>query len=346
MDRELVVKNLWFKDESGDILKDINISINRGKTLALLGPSGCGKTTLLRIIAGLEEANSGQIFFRGQNMASVPPYKRDFGMMFQDFALFPHRDVFKNISFGLEMKKFSKKKIESRVKEMLELVNLEHCEKREIRELSGGERQRVALARTLAPFPQLIMLDEPLGSLDRGLRERLLADLCLILKKSNQNSSNGNRATTIIWVTHDHNEAFAVSDLVSVMSQGEVLQIDSPQNLYHFPANKRVAKFLGFENIVGKDCLTLIMPDAASTISEDEFLQLNQTDNSYMTISGLIIDTLFQGDSSKISTNVFLPKEDSSYNLNFNIPSNITIPKIGDRVFLKINPKGIKKLTH
>ncbi|MBF0572199.1 MAG: ABC transporter ATP-binding protein [Desulfamplus sp.] len=265
---ELVIKNLCVKDRelSADaaykgefeyILKDINISINRGDSLSILGPSGCGKTTLLRTIAGLQNPYSGEIFFRQKNMADVPTHKRNFGMMFQDFALFPHKNVFQNISFGLEMKKLSKKEIALRVQEMLELVNLEQYGKRDIRELSGGERQRVALARTLAPSPDLIMLDEPLGALDKQLRERLLDDLRFILNrsiskiaktekiKSNLNQIEVNNAITTIWVTHDHNEAFAVSDIVCVMSSGKVEQIDSTENLRNRPANRVVADFLG-----------------------------------------------------------------------------------------------------
>ncbi|MBF0229339.1 MAG: ABC transporter ATP-binding protein [Desulfamplus sp.] len=271
---ELVIKNICFKNreslaeatDKGDseyILKDINISINRGDSLSILGPSGCGKTTLLRIIAGFEKPYSGEIFFREKNMSNVPTHKRNFGMMFQDFALFPHKNVFQNISFGLEMKKLPKKEITLRVQEMLELVNLEQYGKRDIRELSGGERQRVALARTLAPSPDLIMLDEPLGALDRQLRERLLADLCFILNRTINNRTKSkivkteeiksriskknevNKAITTIWVTHDHNEAFAVSDIVCVMSNGKVEQIDSIENLRNSPVNRVVADFLG-----------------------------------------------------------------------------------------------------
>ena len=223
------------------ILKDITIAIEKGTRLSLLGPSGCGKTTLLRIIAGLEQSFEGDIRFRGVSMVGVASHLRNFGMMFQDYALFPHRRVFSNIAFGLEMKKVSKMAIRHRVDEMLELVNLEGYADREIQSLSGGERQRVALARTLAPSPHLIMLDEPLGALDRLLRERLLTDLCAILDKT---------GITTILVTHDHQEAFAVSDLVCVMMQGRVAQIDAPQNLFRSPKTKAVADFLGFQNMV------------------------------------------------------------------------------------------------
>ncbi|MBF0379072.1 MAG: ABC transporter ATP-binding protein [Desulfamplus sp.] len=260
---ELDIKNICFKQGADNILLNINISIKKGQLLSILGPSGCGKTTLLRIIAGFEKPYSGEILFREKNMSNLPTHKRNFGMMFQDFALFPHKNVFQNISFGLEMKKLPKKEIALRVQEMLELVNLEQYGKRDIRELSGGERQRVALARTLAPSPDLIMLDEPLGALDRQLRERLLSDLCFILNRTREKRTKRkiakteeiksriseknevNKPITTIWVTHDHNEAFAVSDIVCVMGSGKVEQIDSIENLRNSPANKVVADFLG-----------------------------------------------------------------------------------------------------
>ncbi|MBF0200277.1 MAG: ABC transporter ATP-binding protein [Desulfamplus sp.] len=237
---ELKISHISFKNSVSYILKDIDLSIEPGARLSLLGPSGCGKTTLLRIIAGLETPDSGDIFFRGLNMASIPPHRRNFAMMFQEFALFPHRNVFKNIAFGLEMKGVPTRDIGKRVHEMLELVNLEGYDKRDTDELSGGERQRVALARTLAPYPDLLLLDEPLGALDRLLRERLLGDLCHILDKT---------SVTTVMVTHDHQEAFAVSDNVCVMDQGRVAQVAPPRMLYTFPADPGVADFLGFRNV-------------------------------------------------------------------------------------------------
>ncbi|SLM27347.1 putative ABC-type transporter, ATP-binding protein [Desulfamplus magnetovallimortis] len=309
METELEINNISFRIGKVDILKDIFISIEKpGIRVSLLGPSGCGKTTLLRIISGLDKPSKGSVMFRGKDIAHVPPHKRNFGMMFQDFALFPHRNVFKNISFGLEMKGFSRKEIAERVSCMLELVNLEGYDRRDIKELSGGERQRVALARTLAPYPDLIMLDEPLGALDRLLRERLLADLCKVLDGT---------GITAILVTHDHQEAFTASDFVCVMDNGKVSQIDSPERLYKHPVNKQVADFLGFQNITtgktirdGKYILSdfdsvadysldkcspslnvkridkniatdgdtvtlLIMPDAAEIVSEKNIMQEN-----------------------------------------------------------------------
>jgi len=241
--KELSLQNISSDMGGETILHSVSLSMDRGERLCLLGPSGCGKTSLLRIVAGLDTFHGGEVLFRGKNIKDLFPHERNFGMMFQDFALFPHRDVFQNIAFGLEMKQKTKKEIKHRVAEMLELVGLSIHGKRRITELSGGERQRVALARTLAPEPKLIMLDEPLAALDRLLRERLLSDLCTILDKT--------RITTIL-VTHDQQEAFAVAHRICVMSQGRVEQMDPPVRLYNHPENRIVADFLGFQNIVEK----------------------------------------------------------------------------------------------
>lgn len=219
----------------------VNLAVEEGEIVTLLGPSGCGKTTLLRMIAGLERPDAGEVWFDGQNMGSVPPHERDFGMMFQDFALFPHKNVFDNIAFGLEMHHQPRAAIEQRVGEMLELVDLGGFGQRQVDQLSGGEQQRVALARSLAPGPRLLMLDEPLGALDRQLRERLMLDLRVILKDV---------GVTTLYVTHDQLEAFAVSDRIAVMNQGKIEQIDAPEVIYVHPATPFVARFLGFQNVI------------------------------------------------------------------------------------------------
>ena len=219
----------------------MDISLEKGKILALLGPSGCGKTSLLRIIAGLETADGGSIRFNGKDITRLPPHKRGFGMMFQEYALFPHKNVGQNIAFGLGLQKLSPDRVRSRMQEVLELVGLSGFETRRIDDLSGGERQRVALARSLAPKPGLLMLDEPLAALDRNLRERLSADLRAILTRA--------RATAI-FVTHDQVEAFTVAHLVGVMDEGRILQTASPEDLYKRPACEKVARFLGFTNLL------------------------------------------------------------------------------------------------
>jgi ABC-type Fe3+/spermidine/putrescine transport system ATPase subunit len=220
---------------------DISFSVDEGDILCLLGPSGCGKTTLLRIIAGLETPDSGQVLFEGHDVRDVPVHQRNFGLMFQDQALFPHKNVFENIAFGLRMQRLSEEEIRERVTEVLDLVGMAGFEERDVNELSGGEQQRVALARSLAPGPRLLMLDEPLGSLDRTLRERLMNELRTILKSV---------GVTAIYVTHDQQEAFAVADWMVIMDRGRKVQEGRPEEVYQKPATEFVARFLGLTNLL------------------------------------------------------------------------------------------------
>jgi len=220
---------------------DVSLELDSGEILCLLGPSGCGKTTLLRLIAGLETPDAGVIRFDGHDMTGVPPHLRDFGMMFQDFSLFPHMNVRDNIAFGLRMHRRPPVEIAARVAEMLELIDLKEFADRDVASLSGGEQQRVALARALAPSPRLLMLDEPLGALDRALRERLMVEVRDILKHIGM---------TAVYVTHDQTEAFAVGDRLAVMNAGRIEQVASPRETYHYPATPFVAKFLGYQNLI------------------------------------------------------------------------------------------------
>src|SRR5512139_825048 len=213
------------------ILDDVSLEITANEIVCLLGPSGCGKTTLLRLIAGLETADSGTITFDGQDVHNIPVHQRNFGLMFQDFALFPHKNVWDNVIFGLRMQNLPADRIQQLGHEALEMVGLSGFEKRDVHQLSGGERQRVALARSLAPQPQLLMLDEPLGALDRQLREELMIELRRILKAAH---------LTSIYVTHDQQEAFAVADRVAIMNAGRLEQLDTPQQIYAHPATEFV----------------------------------------------------------------------------------------------------------
>jgi ABC-type Fe3+/spermidine/putrescine transport system ATPase subunit len=216
-----------------------NVSLELSdETLALLGPSGCGKSTLLRLIAGLEQPDSGTLYLNERGITNVPPQSRGFGLVFQDYALFPHLNVEKNIAFGLAGKTPEEKR--KRVSELLELVGLSHYEKRRIHELSGGEQQRVALARALAPKPEILLLDEPLSNLDLTLRDTLKQELRSIL------SSLGIGA---VYVTHDQGEAFALSQRIAVMKQGSIVQVAPQSELYYQPANAWVARFLGHPNL-------------------------------------------------------------------------------------------------
>ncbi len=237
----LEVNNLSNYYEGEQLLRKVSFSLLPGEILCLLGPSGSGKTTLLRLLAGLTEESSGTISFQGESLHGIAPYRRNIGMMFQEYALFPHKNVSANVAFGLEMQKCNKKQRAQRIKEVLELVGLTGFERRQVCELSGGERQRVALARSLAPNPKLLLLDEPLGSLDKELRERLSLEIRTILKKTGM---------TAIFVTHDQTEAFTVADRIGIMQHGIMLQIAKPEELYRHPASEAVARFLGLGNIL------------------------------------------------------------------------------------------------
>ncbi len=223
------------------VLRGVSLDVEAGELVCLLGPSGCGKTTFLRVVAGLEEPDSGTLHFGAENLAQVPVHRRRFGLMFQDFALFPHLNVYDNVAYGLRMVGWKEAAVRGRVAEMLALVNLAGYEGRTVFELSGGERQRVALARSLAPSPRLLMLDEPLGSLDRTLRERLMVELRSILKEV---------GVTALYVTHDQQEAFAVADRIVVMHRGRFEQIGTPEAVYARPATPFVARFLGLNNLI------------------------------------------------------------------------------------------------
>jgi thiamine transport system ATP-binding protein len=217
-------------------LDGVDLSVHDGEIVAVLGPSGSGKSTLLRAIAGLEPLAAGTIAWDGTDLAGTPPHKRRFGLMFQDYALFPHKDVAGNVAFGLRMQGRAAADVERRVAEVLALVDLEGFEHRSVTTLSGGEQQRVALARALAPEPRLLMLDEPLGALDRTLRERLTVDLEQLLHPLGMTS---------IYVTHDHAEARSIGDQLVVMRAGRIEQIGTPDDVVAHPANEFVAEFVG-----------------------------------------------------------------------------------------------------
>jgi thiamine transport system ATP-binding protein len=241
--RGLVVR---YPGKAGDVVAvdGVSLDIAPGEVLALLGASGCGKSSLLRAVAGLEPAGAGTIAWDGADLAGVPVHRRGFGLMFQDGQLFPHQDVAGNVAFGLRMAGVDRAARGVRVRELLDVVGLSGYERRPVATLSGGEQQRVALARSLAPAPRLLLLDEPLSALDRALRERLAEDLRAALTATK---------TTALLVTHDHDEAFAVADRIAVMSAGHVLQVASPAELWRRPATREVAEFLGYEAFVAID---------------------------------------------------------------------------------------------
>jgi thiamine transport system ATP-binding protein len=219
----------------------VDLRIADGEIICVLGPSGSGKSTLLRAIAGLEPDARGRVAWDDTDLAGVPAHRREFGLMFQDHALFPHRDVLANVGFGLRMQRLPRAEVDTRARATLTLVGMEGFEHRRVSELSGGEQQRVALARALAAAPRLLMLDEPLGALDRSLRDRLVTELRALFVRL---------GLSILFVTHDHDEAFALADRLVVMHEGKVEQVGTPTEIWQRPDNAFVARFLGW-NVTG-----------------------------------------------------------------------------------------------
>ncbi|MCR4406616.1 MAG: ABC transporter ATP-binding protein [Anaerolineae bacterium] len=333
---------------------DISFIVDEGEIVCLLGPSGCGKTTLLRIIAGLETADAGQVLFAGRDIRDVPVHRRNFGLMFQDYALFPHKNVFENVAFGLRMMHLSRADIEVRVREMLELVGMSGFEQRDVNLLSGGEQQRVALARSLAPRPRLLMLDEPLGSLDRTLRERLMNELRTILKSV---------GVTALYVTHDQEEAFALADRIVIMNHGRKVQEGTPQEVYQHPATEFVARFLGLTNllpgkVVGMDGYHVIVettignlrisksanqqPETRVTVLlRPEAASLIECSPASEHITGTLAECSFRGGYYRL-----VIRHTSGQHLSFTIPaSGVTPPPLGTPVSLLLRSEAISLLA-
>jgi ABC-type Fe3+/spermidine/putrescine transport system ATPase subunit len=327
------------------LLQDINFSITRGEILSLLGPSGSGKTTLLRLLAGLEKEDSGTIFFCGQNIKPIAPHKRNIGMMFQEYALFPHKNVWQNVAFGLEMQNHSAAVQNRKVEKMLDLVGLTGFGRRQMNELSGGERQRVALARSLAPEPQLLLLDEPLGSLDRTLRDRLTGEIRAILKTI---------GVTAVFVTHDQAEAFSVADKVAILHKGILQQFDTPERIYLSPANSTVARFLGFQNLIKGEidannifnCPlgaieindTTVSKTHTTVLIRPDIARIVRTPNQLaekLYISGIVTSRIFQGSSYRITLEVLSAA--GPVTLSFDLANDPIPPKVNQSIDLSIS---------
>ena len=242
MKKKLIeLKNICKSFDGEQILSNVDLYINDHEFITLLGPSGCGKTTTLRIIGGFESPDVGDVYFGGERINDVPPYKRSVNTVFQKYALFPHLNVYDNIAFGLKLAKVNKDEIRARVSKMLELVNLRGFERRNVNLLSGGQQQRVAIARALINEPQVLLLDEPLGALDLKLRKDMQKELKSIQTRT---------GITFIYVTHDQEEALSMSDTVVVMADGRIQQIGTPVDIYNEPKNAFVADFIGESNIL------------------------------------------------------------------------------------------------
>jgi spermidine/putrescine transport system ATP-binding protein len=346
----LEVINVYKSYEGALLLRGISFTVAAGETVCLLGASGSGKSTLLRIIAGLESAEQGQVRWEGEDLASIPAHRRDFGLVFQDYALFPHLNVFENVAFGLKMQGLSSPEINKRASIVLEKVNLAEFKHRRVTDLSGGEQQRVALARALAPNPHLLMFDEPLGALDRSLREQLMEELRTILHST---------GVLAIYVTHDQDEAFKLADRILLLHEGEIVRAGRPADIWAEPGSVWVARFLDLGNILegsvrsdggietavgifritcghqhqpGDKVSLLFRFNGAEKVADDRHLNEHKGTDHANLLSGVVADVVFQQDRFKVHLD---------NHLYFYL---LKAPKIGEVINLRISPAGLECL--
>lgn len=340
----LEVRDIVKSFDGAPVLRGVSFDVWRREIVCLLGPSGCGKSTLLNIIAGLLPADGGRVLVDGEDIAGVPVHRRGFGLMFQGLALFPHKNARDNVSFGLRMAGLVAAEIDARARDALAMVGLSGFDRRDVNELSGGEQQRVALARSLAPHPRLLMLDEPLSSLDRTLRERLMDELRVILTRVGQ---------TALYVTHDQQEAFALADRLVIINAGRVAQIGTPLEVYSNPADAFVARFLGFSNLLpgrvseadpravdtaigrltlgGESCragevTVLVRPEAVTP------------DGDQNIVTGTLAEFSFRGRHTRIAVRV------QEIVLDFEVDSTRPLPPAGAAIRLALRPDAISCL--
>ena len=332
----LELRDIYKTYDDQPLMRGISLKVNASETICLLGASGSGKSTLLRIIAGLELPDSGQVMWDGQDLITTPAHLRDFGLVFQDYALFPHLDVFENLAFGLKMKSWVKVDIEKRINEVLNLVDMNNFKHRKVTDLSGGEQQRIALARALAPRPRMLMFDEPLGALDRALREDLLSQLRAILHKTQ---------IPAIYVTHDQEEAFTIADRVLMLHSGQIVREGTPTEVWTSPGSAWAAGFLGLGNVIEGVCrsrdVKLKMWNIASAFGNfavkcghkhrlgdnvNLLLRSPQFDDGSV-VQGRIADVIFQQDRFKVILE------------NGLIVYLQTAPKIGQNIKVKVRVK-------
>jgi putative spermidine/putrescine transport system ATP-binding protein len=323
-------------------LESITLDVARGETLVFLGPSGCGKTTMLRIIAGLEQADAGgRVLFNGADVTAIPIERRNVGMVFQSYALFPNMSVAENIGYGLKIRGIGRAERETRVAELVTLTGIEGLERRRIDQLSGGQRQRVALARAVAVRPSVLLLDEPLTALDAALRERLRWELDRLLRTL---------GITTIYVTHDQAEAMALGDRVVVMRKGAIAQIGTPRDIYFAPANRFVAEFVGAANLVEARAVNgvLTLPGGQLAISDakaigdvvamirPESISVGAPANANLT--GQVERVSFVGDRQRLTVSNATERP-----LLIDAPNTIEV-KIGERIGLTVDPRTIRLL--
>jgi thiamine transport system ATP-binding protein len=297
-------------------LDGVTLDVAEAEVVTVLGQSGAGKSTLLRVVAGLEVPDRGRVLLEGRDLARVPPHRRGIGLVFQDHALFPHRDVEGNVAFGLRMHGVPRERIGARARELLALVGLAGFEKRSVATLSGGEQQRVALARALAPEPRVLLLDEPLGSLDRRLRDRLLSDLARLFLELR---------VTALYVTHDQAEAFALGHRVAVMRAGRFVQVGTPDELWGHPADEDVARFLGLSILDG----AAVRPEAVS---------LRRVEGAEES-EGMVVSAARHGPMVRLEVEL-----DAGGSLSAAVTS-LDHPEPGDRVAVHIDRDGIVDLA-
>lgn len=334
---------------------DASLGVKKGEFLTLLGPSGCGKTTTLRIIVGFENPDEGSVYIKGKKVNDIPPYMRNTGMVFQNYALFPHMTVYENVAFGLKMRKLKKEDIKKRVKKALELVRLPGYEKRYPKQMSGGEQQRIALARALVIEPDVLLLDEPLSNLDLKLRQQMRLEIKQIQQRV---------GITSIYVTHDQGEALIMSDRVAVMNQGKIMQVGTPSTIYEHPENMFVADFIGEANFfegkiseINGHEVTVLTNDGLflcveCTDKEENFkpnskvsvcMRPERIDITKTRISG---KNVFRGEVENvvyIGSNVrYHIRLDNDYTLTVNkqIVGKLALNKEGETVYVRCHPRS------
>ena len=339
------IKNINVSYGSNHVLKEVSLNIENKDFYTFLGPSGCGKTTLLRLIAGFEKSSSGELFIDGKEVSNLNPWERDVGMVFQNYALWPHMTVYKNISFGLEEKKLDKKEIKNRVDEVLELVDLKDLSGRYPFQLSGGQQQRVALARTLVVKPKVLLLDEPLSNLDAKLRVQMRKELQDLHKKI---------GITSIFVTHDQEEANSMSTNLAILNEGVVQQVGKPVDLYNNPENIFVANFLGTTNVIdgtfknnnftsseGLEIKNIIDDKKGTNILlRPQNLYLHGNNNDFQNFEGIVINQEFLGNIVRYTVDVknHLLIVDSLHEVNKKIYSP------NEKIKIYLDPSKIKIL--
>ena len=318
-------------------VQDFNLEVKKGEFVTFLGPSGCGKTTTLRMIAGFELPTSGEILLDGKSITNLPPYERPINTVFQRYALFPHMNIYENIAFGLKQKKMAKDVIEHKVKKVLSLVDLEGFEERNVATLSGGQQQRIAIARALVNEPEILLLDEPLGALDLKMRQEMQIELKDMHQKL---------GITFIYVTHDQEEALTMSDKIVVMSEGQIQQIGTPEDIYNEPKNAFVADFIGESNIfsgimTGKlkvrfcggefECVDDV-PEGTHITAVVRPEDVEITAPSEGTIQGTVISVIFKGMHYEITV---------QSGRNEMVIQSVKSAKVGERVGMRLDPDSI-----